>query len=300
MSWRVVVVTGIAKLDYKMGYLVIRDKDGSKRIHLSEIGTLMLESTAISLTAYLICELSKQKINVIFCDEKRLPAGMYMPFYGSHDTALKYRRQIGWDPAVAAVVWKHIVAHKILGQSAVLRYLDKGGCDLLDSYLPQVQPMDATNREGHAAKVYFNSLFGMDFTRDADTPTNAALNYGYSILLSAVAREIVSCGYATQIGIFHDNVFNQLNLASDIMEPFRPFVDLLVYRLRPEVFERPQKLKLANLLNRQIYHQGKLQYISNALRLYAKSVLDAMSDGEPDTIKFPDYELSIYESDGVL
>lgn len=97
MSWRIVSVSSMSKLDYKMGYLVVRNRDNTTRIHLSEISILMLESTAISLTAYLLRELERQKIDVIFCDETRTPYGMLSSLYGSHDTALRFHAQIKWS-----------------------------------------------------------------------------------------------------------------------------------------------------------------------------------------------------------
>jgi len=211
MSWRIVMVSSLSKLDYKMDYLVVRNREGATRIHLSEISILLLESTAISLTAYLLRELDRHKVDVIFCDEKRLPYAMLASLYGSHDTALRYREQAEWDRENCAAVWAEIVKQKIRGQIAVLPGEKSAERSLMASYLPQVEPGDATNREGHAAKVYFNALFGMGFSREADSPINAALNYGYGILLSAEAREITACGYCTQLGIFHSNRFNRLN-----------------------------------------------------------------------------------------
>ena len=102
---------------------------------------------------------------------------------------------------------------------------------------------DATNREGHAAKVYFNALFGMDFTRTAENSINAALNYGYSLLLSTCTREIAINGYITQLGLFHDNMFNPFNLAFDLMEPFRPLVDNLIKQMAPDKLSTMKKWK---------------------------------------------------------
>ena len=219
MSWRVVVISQTSKLDYKMDYLVIRTNDQVKRVHVSEISVLIIETTAVSLTAYLLCELANRKIDIIFCDHKRLPHGQYIPYYGSHDASKSIRLQVGWTKELKHNIWKSIVARKIEGQAAVLRKTEhiKESKKLI-SYLPEIEPGDITNREGHAAKVYFNALFGMEFTRtEKENVINADLNYGYSILLSVVSREVVANGYLTQIGIHHDNVFNQLNLASDLM-----------------------------------------------------------------------------------
>ncbi len=290
MSWRIVSVSSLSKLDYKMGYLVVRSKDSTTRVHLGEIAVLILETTAISLTAYLLRELEQQKIDVVFCDETRTPYAMLAPLYGSHHTALKYREQAAWTEDCTQLVWAEIVKRKIRGQLAVLPPEKADEARLMRSYIPQVQPGDATNREGHAAKVYFNALFGMDFSRDMDCPINAALNYGYGLLLSAQAREIIACGYCTQLGIFHSNRFNHLNLACDLMEPFRPFMDARVRDMLPKRLEHDEKVELIAVLNRQVHYDGKEMYFLPALRQYTRSVLDALSCGRPDQIVFPDYD----------
>lgn len=291
MSWRIVCISSVAKLDYKMDYLVVRSREEVKQIHLSEISILLLESTAISLTAYLLCELTRRKIDIIFCDEKRCPYGMLTPLHGSHDTSLKYRRQAQWKQSMKEALWAEVVCTKIRGQTAVLPESAQREKALLHQYIGQVQPGDATNREGHAAKVYFNGLFGMDFTRSSDNLINAALNYGYGILLSAFAREIVINGYCTQFGIFHDNMFNQYNLASDLMEPFRPFIDKAVYDMAPTVFEHEQKMQIVQTLNRKVKIDGKEQYMLNAIRVYTKSALDALEEQDISLVRFPAYEL---------
>ena len=145
---------------------------------------------------------------------------------------------------------------------------------------------DANNREGHAAKVYFNALFGMDFTRTADNCINAALNYGYSLILSAFNREIVANGYITQLGIFHDNMFNNFNLGSDLMEPFRILVDRQVRGAGLEKFEHDEKVMMLELLNQEVLIEGKKQLVNNAIKIYCKSVLDALSEGDISLIKF--------------
>ena len=290
MSWRIVSVASLSKLDYKMDYLVVRNRETTTRIHLSEISILLLESTAVSLTAYLLRELERRKIDVIFCDEKRIPYAMLASLYGSHDTALRYREQAGWAQENCNTVWAEIVKQKIRGQIEVLPKEKSKEKKLLESYLPQIQPGDASNREGHAAKVYFNALFGMDFSRSAETPVNAALNYGYGLLLSAQAREVIACGYCTQLGIFHSNRFNRLNLASDLMEPFRPFIDARVRDLEPKTFGKEEKHEMIAVFNRVLSIEGKQQFFLTALRLYTRSVLQALGTGEVSGICFPLYE----------
>ena len=150
---------------------------------------------------------------------------------------------------------------------------------------------DRTNREGHAAKVYFNALFGQDFTRTEDNCINAALNYGYSIVLSAFTREITVNGYLTQLGIFHDNMFNQFNLASDFMEPFRVLVDKKVCKMELLEFEHSEKMQLVDILNQEVQIDGRIQYVNNAIKIYCKSVLEALNEDDSSLIRFYKIEL---------
>lgn len=157
--------------------------------------------------------------------------------------------------------------------------------------LREIDWNDVANREGHAAKVYFNALFGLDFTRTEDNTINAALNYGYSIILSAFTREIVSNGYLTQLGIFHDNMFNQFNLASDFMEPFRVLVDREVFGMNLVKFEHEEKMQLVNLLNYEVKIDSKMQYVNNAIKIYCKSIFDALNEDDSSLIRFYKDEL---------
>lgn len=251
MSWRTVVITGRAKLDLKLGYLVIR-KEETVKIHLSEIAVLIIESTAVSLTAALLCEVTKKKIKVIFCDERRNPHSELVPLYGSVDTSSKVKSQAVWTEKIKEAVWTEIIKEKIKQQMQVLIDYDCPEYSMLEGYINEIQPGDKTNREGHAAKVYFNALFGMDFTRTTDCVLNAALNYGYSVLLSAFNRAVASSGYITQLGLFHCNTYNYFNLSSDLMEPFRPLIDRAVYELNPEKLDREEKNFIVNVLKESI------------------------------------------------
>jgi len=279
------VISSCAKLDLKLDYIVVRSEITTK-IHLSEISLLLIESTAVSMTTSLLCELSKRKIKVVFCDEKRNPFGELVSYYGSHDTSAKIRKQIIWPQEIKDCVWTEIVAQKIRKQAELLHYLGKSEANLLEQYIGELQIRDKTNREGHAAKVYFNALFGMSFTRSMEHPINAALNYGYAIILSLVSREIVANGYLTQIGLFHDNMFNQFNLASDLMEPFRILIDKKVYEFQPDKFEHEEKMILVNVLNQEVVMDNKTQYVSNAIKIYCKSIFDALNENDVSLIRY--------------
>ncbi len=290
MSWRIIVISKRAKLDYQLGCMVVRSDEITK-IYLGEISTILIESTAVSITTGLLSELAKKKIKVIFCDEKRNPESELINYYGSHDTSNKVRMQIQWSKNTKEAVWTEIVTEKIRKQKELLEYLGKEESELLSVYLKEISWNDESNREGHAAKVYFNALFGLDFTRTADIVINAALNYGYSIILSAFAREIVSNGYITQLGLFHDNMFNQFNLASDLMEPFRVLVDREIVCMKPECLEHEEKMQIVDILNHEIMIDGKVQYVNNAVKIYCKSVFDALNENDSSLIRFYKIEL---------
>lgn len=290
MSWRTVVVSNSAKLDYQMGYVVVRGAETIK-VHIDEIGILLIENTAVAITAALLSELTKKKVKVIFCDEKRNPSSELVSYYGSHDTSAKVRNQIAWSNDIKAAVWTEIVSEKIKKQAEHLSEYGLAEAEMLFQYIKEMVFGDSTNREGHAAKVYFNALFGMDFTRTAENGLNAALNYGYGILLSSFNREIVANGYITQLGLFHDNMFNQFNLGSDLMEPFRPIVDRAVKKLMPEKFEHEEKVEILKILQYEVMIAGRKEYLTNAIKIYTKSVFDALNDEDISLIKFYQYEL---------
>ena len=290
-GWRVVVVTGRSKLDLRYNSISIRRDNGTDFIHIGEVGTLILETTAISITAALMCELINQKVKVIFCDEKSNPHFELLPFYGSHDCSAKIKEQISWTDFFKESLWTIIVREKIENQMKLLKKLNKEEYKLLQEYSSQIEHNDSTNREGHSAKVYFSSLFGNDFSRNKENSLNAFLNYGYQILLSTFNKEIVANGYLTQIGFFHKNMFNYYNLSSDLMEPFRVIIDELAYKENPQKFEKDEKRKLQNILNFKYRINENNHYLSEVIKIYTKSIFDALNSNDLSLVRFFSDEL---------
>ena len=162
---------------------------------------------------------------------------------------------------------------------------------MLYDYIDEIEFNDESNREGHAAKVYFNAMFGKKFSRNDECPINAMLNYGYSIILSCFNREIACNGYSTMLGLFHNNMFNPFNLGCDIMEPFRPIVDRAVKNINPQKFETEEKRLILSLLSMDLFVDGKKQNLLNTIKIYTKSVFEAIESGDTADIKFYCYEL---------
>lgn len=285
MSWRAVIISKRSKLDYKMGFLVVRNEDGESRIHIGDISVLVCETTAISITAYLIAELTAGKVKIVFCDNQHNPTAEVLPTHSAYNTSGRIRKQINWSSEAKANIWRAIVQRKIINQA---RNLAKAGlpdkCEQLMSYAAAVQPGDTSNREGHAAKVYFNNIFDETFYRGEDSVRNAVLNYGYSILLACFNREIVAAGYLTQIGIWHDNAENPFNLGSDLMESFRPLIDDFARTENFTKFETSEKHAVVNLLNSRVGINKSSQYLSNAVGVYVNSVFTALDANSPDKI----------------
>lgn len=289
MSWRTVVISSRCKLDYRMGYMVVRG-DEIKRVFIDEIAVLIIENPAVSFTGCLMEILVEKKVKVIFCDNRRNPISELIPHHGSRDSSLKIRTQALWNREIKNAVWTEIVSEKLRKQAGFLNELGKAReYELLTEYISQIEFADTSNREGHAAKVYFNALFGMHFTRSGDNPINAALNYGYSIILSVFNREISANGYLTQLGIFHDNMFNHFNLSCDLMEPFRIIVDRCVYNLKPADFDKEEKHEILKLLNSYVMIDNTRQVLINAIKVYTRSVFDAINDEDTSKICFYDY-----------
>ena len=278
MGWRTVIVNTHSKLSYKNNHLIFKDATRTEMIHLSEVDILLLETTDIVLSTMLIKRLVDENILVIFCDDKRLPTAHLMPYYARHDSSLQLSKQIDWEEAVKAEVWTHIISQKIINQSIYLSecgFIEKSQ-SVMNLY-HSLELFDPSNREGHSARIYFNTLFGNDFNRELDNEINTSLDYGYTLLLSMFAREVVLSGCMTQLGLKHANQFNQFNLASDIMEPFRPIIDQIVYENRNHSFVKIKR-ELFTIFSDTFQYNNKEMYLTNIVSDYTKKVIKALNN----------------------
>lgn len=284
MGFRTVIISSRAKLECRMNYLIVRAEQ-EKKIFLREINTLIIQSTAVAVTAALLSELMKNNVKVIFCDEKCNPVSELLPYYGTCNTSKRYKSQCNWGEKGKSLVWQAIIRRKIREQANFLSELGFAEqAELLHEYETQVLPFDTSNREGHAAKVYFNCLFGGIGSRSEPCFFNGCLNYGYAVILSAFNREIVASGYLTQLGIWHDNEFNEFNLGCDMMEPFRVVVDRTARAL--DEGDAFFKKKMINVLNYRAQIEGKWTTLDLAIRIYVKSVLRALNEGDASYVSF--------------
>ena len=274
MSFRTVVISNKANLNYKNRFLVVKQENDEKYIHLSEIDTIIVDSISVSISSYLLKEISDNKINIIFCDEKHNPFGELKSLYLSHNSSKKIENQIKWTNKYKDELWSLIIKNKILNQALLLNYLSIASYELIMEYIEEIKIGDKTNREGHAAKVYFNSLFGKNFVRHNSDNINFALNYGYAILLSNFNKEIISLGYLTQLGLHHKNEYNEFNLSCDLMEPFRILIDSYVYDNLDKEFNKEYKISLINIMNDKYKYNGRYYTVKDIIKLYVKNTLE--------------------------
>lgn len=289
MAFRTIVVKNRCKLEYSLNYLVCRG-DEEKRVLLDEIEILIIQNIGISLTCALLSALIEKKVKVIFCDAKSNPQSELIPYFNNYSNYKKIKQQISFTDDIKNKVWKQIIYKKIFYQMKVMQKKNIENYKKLEQYLNEIEDGDISNREGHAAKVYFNSIFGNDFFRGDDfNPINKYLNYGYSIIASAINREIKIFGYLTELGIHHIGETNPFNLSYDFIEPLRPLIDIQV--INNNVNEENYKDYFIKMLSTQVFVNDNKMFLDNAIHLYVQSLFSALYKGNTKEIVFIDYEL---------
>ena len=204
--------------------------EGEKLISrpIEDIGVVILDNGQITITHNAIKALQENKVAIISCDDSHMPASLMLPMQGHTEQTEKFRYQINVSQPLKKNLWEQTVIAKIKNQKQVLNKTNKKAAKL-EYLMKKVQSGDPNNIEGQAAKYYWDILFD-GFIRDRyGEPPNNLLNYGYAVIRAMIARSLVSSGLLPALGIHHSNKYNTFCLADDIMEPYRPFVDLIVY-----------------------------------------------------------------------
>lgn len=221
-------------LSLKNCQMVIKMKDDPdfiRTVPVEDIGFVLLENQQISITMPLLNALADNNAAVIVCTDKMMPNAMLLNLDSNSVQGERYRDQVNASEPLKKNLWKQTIEAKIRNQAALLDKLDKDG-NQLKPYWQNVKSGDADNREGIAAKIYWDALFGDDFMRyRTGVSPNEMLNYGYTVLRAAVARSLMGSGLFPAFGIYHRNRYNAFPLADDIMEPYRPYVDEIVFDL---------------------------------------------------------------------
>ena len=292
MLKRTLLFTSPVYLSLKNEQLVVCFKDtpdDKRTIPIEDIGFVLIDNPMVSITMPLINALADNNVALIFCNEKSMPNAMLQNL-DTHSLQCEIlNKQIAIGEVLKKNLWKQTVEAKIKNQSKLLMKLGKDG-NVLKPYYSNVKSGDADNREGAAARIYWMRLFGNDFVRDRNLPgINSLLNYGYTILRAATTRALMGAGLLPAIGIFHHNRSNAFPLADDIMEPYRPYVDEIVYGMFNDgMTELNQKSKssLLHVLFCDTHFSKVTRPLSIALTMTSASLVKCFSR-EMDKISYP-------------
>ena len=276
----------------KDSQLVITFKDNKDTVTrpIEDIGFVVIEHPEVGISVPALNELADNNVSVVFCDKKKMPKTMLMTLDGNTTQQESYKYQIDASAPTKKNVWKQLVECKIRNQALLLNKLGKNG-DILKQYYMNVKSGDADNREGAAAREYWGRIFDEGFKREREgLPPNNLLNYGYTILRAAVARALIGSGLYPAFGVFHRNRYNAFPLADDVMEPYRPFVDEIVYHLYYDgainELDNQAKGKLLRVLFSDVKMGKVTRPLENALSLTTASLL-RMYKGETDKLSLP-------------
>ena len=298
-----------ARLYYSLGAMKIKTTDGkTQRVPLYNVSAIMIVSHAVRLSAFLIDQLRQRNVALTFCDSNKIPCAELVGYAQTNQTAARLKEQIEWSEKVRAAVWGRIIQMKLISQRNALRELNLPLDERRwETLISQNAPEECPKREGLAARIYFKTLFGKEFKRLEKTKAhgsafsstrqprddvpgkspapsafqiNSALNYGYAILRSAMTRELTLRGFNPALGLAHCSGTNPLNLTYDLIEPFRPFVDKIVFSRLGLPFDRDFKRKIIAVLNSSAVYNDKTADVLEIMKIFVKDVVRSLRTGE--------------------
>lgn len=285
MGYRQIIIKKSEKLYLKDNNLVVEQNVNTTKVPLEDISYILIEDANTVITTRLLAEIGNSGISLIICDETYKPVSIMYP-YNYHFKQLDvFQKQLQLKNEYKNDYWNLIVKQKIENSIRVLEMTSKEEFPIskLNEYKNEVIDGDIKNREGLSAKIYFRSLFGSDFIRFYDDAINSALNYGYTIICSAIIRNLAVFGLNTFLGLHHSSKINNFNLAYDFLEPYRSIVDKYVYDNREKLTESLSfefRQQLINLLNKEVMHNNKKYTVDYSIGILIKSYVRSFSTGE--------------------
>lgn len=306
MGWRIIEINKNSNIKLFLNNLIILGETNIS-IPINDIDVIMFNNNRINVSINLINKLCEENVCVFFCDEKYLPSSMVFPIVGNLLTLKIFNNQINWTNDFKGKVWQKIITLKCKNQLFFLKHLNllnKEETNSISEYINNIEEHDQTNREGHISKIYWHKLFGIDFNRTNDClQINKLLNYGYTVINGMVARSIIKKGLDCRVGIFHKSVWNQFALSSDLIEPFRIVVDILVIELlnrnliknsSGELINDIKEICLDFIANFKLKINGLYQQLNNAIDEFIDSLINETIFNVE--IEYP-YEIDVVETD---
>lgn len=288
MAFKNLFIESNVHLSVKNEQLVIY-KDEEYTVPLEDINSICVDSLKTNITSYTLNKIVEHDIILYICDEKHLPSGVLLATNNYSRKLRNLKRQLDMPKPILKRMWQDIIKQKIENQALALKYLgmDEGYKELI-KMKEFVLSGDSTNIEARAAAFYFKELFGEEFTRRSDSYFNSALNYGYAIMRGMISRSLVMYGFEPALGIFHHNQLNAFNLSDDIIECFRPLVDLYILTSLEikEELDSESKRKIYNLINSLVLIDGKSYNTQTAIENVVKSLATSF-EKKNNEIKLP-------------
>ena len=307
MGFQSLFITNPCKISIKDDNLVISNDDGHFKIILDNLSSIVIETTQATITTYAISRLSSEGVSILYVDKKYNLNAITLPFH-THSTYSKIvHSQIDISKPFQKKLWQELIKKKINNQASVLQYFKKEKkANELFAYINYVKSGDSDNVEAKAAKIYWSALFDnfIRVQKGAEDVRNAALNYTYAVVRSAVARSITNAGLMPSFGVHHKNYFNPFNLADDLIEPFRPFVDLHIkqtlIKYDDPVLTSQMKPELVNILNLEYANiNNNISCLRVAIDTIVQSVQKSILQKDLQFFVLPNIDFKRYEDECV-
>lgn len=277
MGWKIVEIEESESLHLFLNNLVIFKDDQKITIPINDIDVLLINNYKLKITIQLINALCNANVLTIICDNYHLPSANILPIIGNFNTLKVLENQVNWSHHFKSNLWLQIIRNKIRNQQQFTDYFLKNNelSNQFETLIQQIKSFDITNREGHASKIFWHALYGLNFKRHDDDYCNKLLNYGYTILRSYVTRSIIKKGLDPRISIFHKSFHNYFALASDLMEPFRILIDCEVYQIMQlkEINFYEHKTRLIECFNKKILINNMKHFVNNAIDIFIDAII---------------------------
>lgn len=299
MGWRTVIITKPSKVSlHKHNFLYSPVDDEEIKVPINDISVIILETHQVTITSALLSKLADENIVMFSCDKKHTPNGIFTPFHQHSRFSLMVHLQTKWSEPFKKRLWQQIIQQKIDNQADVLSLWNKHEeSKELKRIAKNVKSGDSDNVESYSAKLYFSYLFGDFMRRDVSDWRNSALNYGYSIVRGVIARDLSASGLIPALGIHHKNQLNAYNLADDIIEPFRAFVDnkvneIFIDQELPKISELTfeHKVELVELLQRRVFINGEYSTLLNSCAVVVNSLVNCTKENNFTKLLLPKFD----------
>ncbi|MFV0480207.1 MAG: type II CRISPR-associated endonuclease Cas1 [Anaerorhabdus sp.] len=297
MGWKTIYIDEHCNVSLSMSSLKVKLDDDYISVPLQDIQTVVFAHDKMTITLPIINALIENNVGIIVTNKSKDPSGIFLPF-NNHSVVFKQlKQQLEWKKTRKKKLWKLIIQDKIASEIELMKLFDCDDSDIrvMDMYNKNVENGDASNREGIAARLYFQKIFGEDFIRHQDDVYNFALDYGYKIVASIISRYIASRGYLVQYGINHIGESNPFNLTYDFIEVFRIFVDYLVLtKIEPaNLFSMEDRINLVDIGNYMVRVNNKKYRLSHAIEMVIDSYFSFLEE-RSETILQIEYK-KLYE-----